>query len=92
MGFRQLRFDNTNSKVVEYAYNAWGKPLYTSGSLTATLGSLTGATSMMQKRASTTSGAGITTLTYLWNDEQKNNPYWYLLDKSIDVSSTTLFP
>ena len=48
-------------------------------------------TSMMQKRASTTSEAGITTLTYLWNDEQKNNPYWYLPDKSIDVSSTTLF-
>ena len=32
--------DNTGAKVVEYAYNAWGKPLYTSGSMASTLGVL----------------------------------------------------
>ena len=32
--------DNTGTKVVSYSYNAWGKPLYTSGSLASTLGVL----------------------------------------------------
>ena len=32
--------DSTGAKVVEYAYNAWGKPLYTSGSMASTLGVL----------------------------------------------------
>ena len=32
--------DSNETKVVEYAYNAWGKPLYTSGSMATTLGTL----------------------------------------------------